>query len=267
MQIKYGLDNMWYGMLQSSALPDIHQIRSGLVTGYSQDELNRIQQLSHVEFKPIELASSIVRAMRLFYRLPLEMDIPSLTSYLDNIQKIRLDGKLRGTTKLKSWSEFLTGAAPPKLNTVGRGFQESYIWAVLHFLAAYGTRNATSLLRHLSHNLINILQCFTCKMHLTMNKIIDLKYRSNLLISIDSANELVDTFNSTCQFHNDINDINKKVGVNVCRSCSLNCNMRMFPTATMLRDHRVEDYKNRLSQYREIIEMSDDSFNITLLNS
>lgn len=266
MQIKYGLDNMWRGMVKSTAIPTEKQIQSGLVTEYSSEELDFIQKLSRFEFNPLELAMSIVRIMRLFYRMPLEIDTDKLSSYLDLIQTARLNGSLRREMKIKQWSEFLISNAPPKLDATGMAFQESYIWAVLHFLGAYGTTDASRLLRYISLNLINLLQCGTCKMHLTMNRFVESKYHTNLLISIDSDDELRNTFFSTCQFQNDINDINKRVPANTCRACTLNCHMRKFPTSVALLKHREVDYRNRLVEYRSIIEMSDEEFGISFLN-
>lgn len=270
LRTKFGFDVMWNSLIANVSRPTRQQVDAnpGL---FDPGLVKYIRELDAPAIKPIELAHALYEGMRLFYKLPLETDDAALSAYLDSIVALRIPkpkpAPRQPPIAIRHWSEFLVNkAAPSDPTRKPHGFLESYVWNAIHYLAAVPSQSAIDLLVYLSLNLVNLIGCSICQGHLSKNIDARLQFTTNLLAAAISATPYDNTFFATCIFHDNINDINKRVPVNVCRTCPSGCSFQKFQLATQLDAHRLAGYRNYLAKYREIVDTPADVLLASLQN-
>lgn len=269
MKIKFGLDWMWISMLNNAARPTSTQAKSLLAKSTNRNYTLMLQDAISRNVQPcnnVELANIVVSGMRLFYKLPLEVDQEKLSQYLTQVESIATLLPLESKpVSIKHWSEFVVGSLPSSISrnfdyAIGITYPESYVWNALHYLASIPDTSefaSSQVFVHLVKHLSRIISCPICQIHLHKNYTSERQLLTNILTSQYSETPSDNVFISTCVFHNSINDINKRVPTNVCRLCSLGCSNRKFDSATALQAHRLIDYKQRLAEYREIYNLDE----------
>lgn len=247
-RIETGFERIWISLVSNTLRPTVDEVKNNLVTGLSDHQRKFIIELDNPPFNGIEIARAIFDALRLFYKQPLILDSSALDDYFNVLKRQRLEGTPH---KLRNWREFVTSEVPPT-KPMGLMFPEGYVWNVLHYIAAIPSEDAWKIFTFFSINLINLLGCSICQLHLKGNWPLTMQLRTNILIASVGSDKYDKTFFASCIFHDGINDVNKGVAFNVCRTCPLGCRSRLMETATELRLHRQQGYERRLSEYRAI---------------